>query len=213
MRCYLTTNVIGQCFKNHIIYYWQKIRNSPTLLMYEFKLVHFKKQLGNAYKVGKMFTINMQQCHCWIHTTETSVLAQGDMCTIVWKKREMESHLHSPPKRNGCIRADLQLTLLLPHSFPPPLPPSFLWSQTRATDCWSWCLFWSVGAKELLTIKYFECPLWDKLWFIQAMEFYSTARMNELVLRVFICVKSKNIILNEKQSCRKISFMLKKINK
>lgn len=114
MRCYLTTNVIGQCFKNHIIYYWQKIRNSPTLLIYEFKLVHFKKQLGNAYKVGKMFTINMQQCHCWIHTTETSVLAQGDMCTIVWKKREMESHLHSPPKRNGCIRADLQLTLLLP---------------------------------------------------------------------------------------------------
>ena len=51
MRCYLTTNVIGQCFKNHIIYYWQKIRNSPILLIYEFKLVHFKKQLGNAYKV------------------------------------------------------------------------------------------------------------------------------------------------------------------
>ena len=41
------------------------------------------------------------------------------------------------------------------------------------------------------------------------MEFYSTVRMNELVLSVFICVKSKNIILNEKQSCRKISFMLK----
>ena len=51
MRCYLTTSVIGQCFKNHIIYYWQKIRNFPTLLIYEFKLVHFKKQLGNAYKV------------------------------------------------------------------------------------------------------------------------------------------------------------------
>ena len=132
MRCYLTTNVIGQCFKNHIIYCWQKMRSSPTLLIQEFKLVHFKKQLGNACKVEKMFIINTQQYHCWIYTTETSVLGQGDVCTIVGKKWEMENHLHSHPKRNSCIRAGLQLTLLpLPLHF---LPPSFLCSQTRATQ-------------------------------------------------------------------------------
>lgn len=41
------------------------------------------------------------------------------------------------------------------------------------------------------------------------MEFYSTASGNELVLHVFIDMNLKDITVNDKQSYRNISFMLK----
>lgn len=90
--------------------------------------------MGNAYKVENMFIINMQQCHCWIYTTETSVLAQGDVCTIVWKNEKWKTTYTATQR--GIAASGLISSW--PSSCLPPLlhflPPSFLCSQTRATQ-------------------------------------------------------------------------------